>query len=99
MPVYHIGMFKLKPDADKAGLTAMKNDCEALATKIPGVLSVTVGPPMPPASRTAGYGLAMVVVFDKHESYKAYITHPEHLNVMHFKDELTTESFSYQLEF
>ncbi|CZR60167.1 uncharacterized protein PAC_10063 [Phialocephala subalpina] len=100
MAVYHIILFKLKPNINPSTLSELKMAVLDMVGKVPGLQRVDIGPPHSiTAHRALGFDMALVAVLDKPETIKAYAEHPEHLKVHKLRAGLCTETLAYDLEF
>mmetsp|Transcript_27550 Transcript_27550/g.67002 ORF Transcript_27550/g.67002 Transcript_27550/m.67002 type:complete len:110 (-) Transcript_27550:312-641(-) len=75
MPVFHIVLFKLADPTDVKAVATLKEAGEALQ-KIPGVLSVAMGPNY--TQRGRGYNFAACMTFETKEDEAKYQVHPVH---------------------
>ena len=84
--VKHIVLFKLKDRAEGAtkaeNARRVKEQIEALRSKMPGVIELEVGLNFEPSE--AAFDLALYSVFESREALAAYQVHPEHLAVADF---------------
>jgi len=100
MAVYHIVLFKLKPNISPSIISEFKATASSMVGKIPGLQRIDIGPPhSSTAHRTLGYDMGLVAVLDKPETIKVYAEHPEHLKVHKLRGDLCTETLAYDLEF
>ena len=80
MPVYHIVLFKLKPNVSSIQLSNWQALTKAMVGKIPGLIRLDPGPPHPStAARGKGFDMGLVAVLENAETIKAYAEHPAHL--------------------
>lgn len=84
MKIKHIVFLRLKGDnADKMPIAQkIKADLDALAGKIPGLSSISVGIDMGKTEQSAD--LALVTEFLNQEALKAYVVHPLHVACVEF---------------
>ncbi|KAL4876808.1 hypothetical protein BJY04DRAFT_222655 [Aspergillus karnatakaensis] len=86
MPIYHIVLFKLKPDADPVRVKRWQDVAEAMVGKVPGLISLHAGPPLEGmAERAKGFNMGVVIVVESIEALGAMFKHPSHdeLHVLH----------------
>ncbi len=77
--VYHVVMWKLKENVDKAQASAaMKAQLEALVGKVPGLLQASVGVGF------SGYDVCLYSVLEDRQALEAYQDHPEHVKVKEY---------------
>ncbi|KAL6237520.1 hypothetical protein BDW75DRAFT_238307 [Aspergillus navahoensis] len=79
MPVYHVALFKLKPDADPERISLWQKLAHAMVGKVPGLLELQAGPPLEFTARMAkGFDMGVVALVDYMESLATMFTHPSH---------------------
>ncbi|KAI0155014.1 hypothetical protein GGR57DRAFT_465758 [Xylariaceae sp. FL1272] len=79
MPVIHIGLFKVRPDATQEALTAWLAIGQAMVGKVPGLVKIEANTPLSGTeARAQGYGLGAVVTLEKMEDLQVFATHPAH---------------------
>ncbi|KAE8446580.1 hypothetical protein EG329_011773 [Mollisiaceae sp. DMI_Dod_QoI] len=99
MAIYHIVLFKLKPNISPSLLSEFKATALAMVGKVPGLQRIDLGPPHPStAHRSLGFDMGLVAVLDKPETIKIYAEHPEHQKVHKFRDQICSETLAYDLE-
>ena len=72
----HIAIFRWKPTADIKAVEAALSDIENLATKVPGIIHISIG-----ESRSAyseGYTHVILVRGESAQAIESYRNHPEH---------------------
>ncbi|KAI9367331.1 hypothetical protein BJX61DRAFT_547576, partial [Aspergillus egyptiacus] len=80
MPVYHIVLFRLKSGITQPQVQAWTTLAQNMVGKIPGLVSLKAGGPLPICvPRAKGFNLALVAVLEKPEDVAAYAVHPAHL--------------------
>ncbi|KAK5679934.1 hypothetical protein LTS10_007882 [Elasticomyces elasticus] len=80
MPVYHIVLFKLKPQVTATQVSEWADMAKNMVGKIPGLIKLEANTPLPAtASRGNGYNMALVATLERPEDVKVYAEHPEHL--------------------
>ncbi|KAJ6143757.1 hypothetical protein N7471_003210 [Penicillium samsonianum] len=100
MPVYHIVLFRLKPGVTPAQIATWKETCQGMVGKIPGLLSLQSGPPLPISiPRAQGFDMGLVAVLETAEHIATYAVHPAHLEVHKMREELCDDTLAYDLEF
>ncbi|KAI5198084.1 hypothetical protein AUEXF2481DRAFT_44698 [Aureobasidium subglaciale EXF-2481] len=79
MPVYHIVLFKLKPDVSQDNVVELEETAASLHGKIPGLIKIDVEAPHPPtAHRGQGYYMGLVARLDGPDRIASYAEHMEH---------------------
>ncbi|KAJ6022864.1 uncharacterized protein N7446_013217 [Penicillium canescens] len=100
MPVYHVVLFRLKPGVTPAQIGAWREICQGMVGKIPGLLSIQSGPPLPISlPRAKGFDMGIVAVLETPEHVTTYAVHPAHLEVHKMREELCDDTLAYDLEF
>ncbi|KAI8626092.1 hypothetical protein F5Y19DRAFT_447934 [Xylariaceae sp. FL1651] len=100
MTVYHVVLFKLKPNVSKTTLTEWAAQGAAMVGKIPGLIKFDANTPLPAtAHRTQGYEMGVVAILEKPEDIPVYADHPAHLEIAKLGREFSTETLAYDLEF
>ena len=80
MAVYHIVLFKLKPNVPAEQLAAWIATAQKMVGQIPGLQRIDLNPPLPvSAARAQGFDMGLVAVLDKPETVEVYAKHPAHL--------------------
>ncbi|ETN41332.1 uncharacterized protein HMPREF1541_03267 [Cyphellophora europaea CBS 101466] len=80
MAIYHIVLFKLKPNTPPARLQEWIAAAQGMVGQIPGLQRIDLNPPDPSsASRAQGFDMGLVAVLDKPETIGVYAAHPAHL--------------------
>jgi hypothetical protein len=74
--VEHLVLFKTTPDATEQQKERMVSELEALKSRIPGIVDLTVGRNF--SERSQGFDIGLVVRFVDREALEAYLPHPEH---------------------
>jgi len=83
MGVYHIVLFKLLPQYDRALLEYWKTQVHGLVGVVPGLKYVDVGAPLEvTADRAKGYNISLVAVLEKPEDALVYAHHPAHEKII-----------------
>ncbi|OJJ49875.1 hypothetical protein ASPZODRAFT_128431 [Penicilliopsis zonata CBS 506.65] len=100
MPVYHVVLFRLKPGVTPAQLSHWKETTQGMVGKIPGLVSLRAGPPLPISiPRAQGFDMGLVAVLESPEHVATYAVHPAHLEVQKMREELCDDTLAYDLEF
>ncbi|OOQ82446.1 stress responsive A/B barrel domain protein [Penicillium brasilianum] len=100
MPVYHIVLFRLKPGVTPAQLSVWTQMAKDMVGKIPGLVSMECGQPLPIClPRAQGYDMGLVAVLEKPDHVATYAVHPAHLEVHKMREELCDDTLAYDLEF
>lgn len=86
--VVHIVMFAFKEENKQNNLQKTKQMLEALAEKVPGLLSMEVGVDFMHSERS--FDLVLTSTFENKEALSVYATHPAHLEVVSFIKEVTS---------
>jgi hypothetical protein len=79
--INHVVFIKLRDPSDAA---ALRSDSEQRLSRIPGVRYLHVGPHLD-IGRTnvdSDYSIGISVGFDTTDSYRTYLAHPEHLQLL-----------------
>lgn len=80
MAVYHIVLFKLKPNIPADKLAAWTKAAQGMVGQIPGLQRIDLNPPHPiSAARAQGFDMGLVAILDKPDTIKVYAEHPAHL--------------------
>ncbi|KAJ5950393.1 Dimeric alpha-beta barrel [Penicillium vulpinum] len=100
MPVYHIVLFRLKPGVTPEQIATWKEKSHGMVGKIPGLLSLKSGTPLPISiPRAQGFDMGLVAVLETAEHVASYAVHPAHLEVHKMREELCDDTLAYDLEF
>ncbi|KAH1361073.1 hypothetical protein KXW42_005781 [Aspergillus fumigatus] len=100
MPVYHIVLFRLKPGVTQDQLINWVTVAESMVGKIPGLVSLKAGQPLPiSVPRAKGFDMGIVAVMESPDAVASYATHPVHLEVSKLREELCDDTLAYDLEF
>ncbi|KAL7941255.1 stress responsive A/B barrel domain protein [Trichoderma barbatum] len=100
MPVYHVVLFKLKPDVTAQQVDNWRELVLAMQGQVPGLLKISFGQPLPiTASRAQGFNLGIVATLDKADTIPVYAAHSAHQPVIEMRHELCTDSLAYDMEF
>ncbi|GIJ83777.1 hypothetical protein Asppvi_002607 [Aspergillus pseudoviridinutans] len=100
MPVYHIVLVRLKPGVTQAQLANWATVAESMVGRIPGLVSMKAGQPLPiSVPRAKGFDMGLVAVMESPEAVATYATHPVHLEVSKLREELCDDTLAYDLEF
>ncbi|KAJ5561718.1 Dimeric alpha-beta barrel [Penicillium sp. DV-2018c] len=100
MPVYHIVLFRLKEGVTQEQIAAWKEKCHGMVGKIPGLVSLKSGVPLPISiPRAHGFDMGLVAVLETAEHIATYAVHPAHLEVHKMREELCDDTLAYDLEF
>ncbi|KIY00064.1 uncharacterized protein Z520_03749 [Fonsecaea multimorphosa CBS 102226] len=79
MAVYHIVLFKLKPNVSSSDIDQLRHAVVGMVGKVPGLIRADIDPPhSSTAHRSQGYNMGLVAVLDGPETIKCYCEHPEH---------------------
>jgi len=76
--IRHVVCFKFKDDADPTKIRKVEREFAALKGKIKGILSLEWGKNNSPEGLNKGFTHCFIVTFDKEESRKKYLPHPDH---------------------
>ncbi|CAK3809809.1 Hypothetical predicted protein [Lecanosticta acicola] len=98
MTVYHIVLFKLKPNTPAEKISEMKAAGSAMVGQVPGLQRIDFGSPVLPA-RAQGFDLGLVAILEKAEDIKVYAEHPAHLKVHALREAICEDTLAYDLEF
>lgn len=75
MPIRHIVLAKIKPDAD---VTTALSGVVALKDTIPGILNAHGGPTVSPEGLERGYTHGITIDFTDRQAVLDYLPHPAH---------------------
>ncbi|KAK7409436.1 hypothetical protein QQX98_008397 [Neonectria punicea] len=99
MAIYHVVLFKLKPNTPQQSIDEMRAAGEAMVGVVPGLRSFYFGPPLASTSQRAqGYELGLIAILDKEEHVLAYGPHPAHQAVNKIREAIAAETLAYDLE-
>jgi len=76
--IYHMVLFKVRPDVERATIDAVFRELAALEGRIPGLLSFAGGPYSSAEGLNRGYDWGFCMTFDSARSRDAYLPHPAH---------------------
>ncbi|OJI97260.1 hypothetical protein ASPVEDRAFT_36671 [Aspergillus versicolor CBS 583.65] len=100
MTVYHIVLFRLKQGVTPAQVQTWTTIAEGMVGKIPGLVSLKAGGPLPICvPRAKGFDMGLVAVLEKPGDLEGYATHPAHLEVHKMREALCEETLAYDMEF
>ncbi|KAK4175379.1 hypothetical protein QBC36DRAFT_379409 [Triangularia setosa] len=102
MPVYHVALFKLKPEADPSKVKQWQALAEGMVGQVPGLIGLQAGAPIAlTAPMAKGFDMGVVVHLDYVESLATFFTHPSHEEVNElYKDVCEMGStIGYDIEF
>ncbi|KAI1751974.1 hypothetical protein F4782DRAFT_164896 [Xylaria castorea] len=100
MAVYHIVLFKLKPDASAVKVAEWSALGAAMVGKIPGLIKWDANRALPATeNRAQGFDMGLVAVLEKPDDVLTYAQHPAHLEVHVLREELCYETLAYDFEF
>ncbi|KAF2757704.1 hypothetical protein EJ05DRAFT_476918 [Pseudovirgaria hyperparasitica] len=100
MAVYHVVLFKRKPEVSDGQIATWKAAASGMVGRIPGLHSLKVGPPhASTAHRSQGFNVAVIAVLDGADTIKVYAEHPVHLELLKMGRELFAENLAYDMEF
>lgn len=77
-PVRHVVVFKYKPEATEAQITAITDAFRALKDQIPGIVSFEHGVNDSPEGKNQGFTHVYLMTFESAAARDAYLPHPEH---------------------
>ncbi|KAF6809999.1 stress responsive a b barrel domain protein [Colletotrichum musicola] len=98
MPIYHIVLFKLKPNVSQTQIDEMRAAGEAMVGVVPGLRSFALGPPLAStAHRARGFDMALMTVLDTEEQVLAYAGHPAHQKLHVLREAVCIETLAYDL--
>lgn len=73
-------LFRLKPGVTQAQLANWGTVAESMVGRIPGLISLKAGQPLPiSVPRAKGFDMALVAVMESPEAVASYATHPVHV--------------------
>ncbi|OAP54579.1 hypothetical protein AYL99_11027 [Fonsecaea erecta] len=99
-PVYHIVLFKLKPNVKESEIDELKEALTGMVGKVPGLIRADIAPPhISTAHRSQGFNMGLVAVLDGPETIKTYGEHPEHQKVHKIREALCDDTLAYDLEY
>ena len=78
----HFGVFQFKPEISQEKIDESFVALSDLTNKIPGLLSVEHGPYKSDEGLNDGFTHGFIMTFDTAESRDAYLSHPDHLQVV-----------------
>ncbi|KAK3192167.1 hypothetical protein K4F52_001796 [Lecanicillium sp. MT-2017a] len=100
MAVYHIVLFKLKPNVSPEDAEKLKEAITNMAGKVPGLIRVDAAPPhISTAHRAQGFSMGLVAVLDSPETIKTYAEHPEHQKVHKRRESMCDDTLAFDLEY
>jgi len=88
--IVHIVMFKFREENKILNIEKVVEKLNALVKKIDGLLLMEVGVDFNGSERA--FDLSLYATFETKEDLKTYAVHPEHLKVVAFIKEVTTET-------
>lgn len=93
-------LFRLKPGVTQDQLINWVTVAESMVGKIPGLVSLKAGQPLPiSVPRAKGFDMGIVAVMESPDAVASYATHPVHLEVSKLREELCDDTLAYDLEF
>ncbi|KAL2203786.1 hypothetical protein CC79DRAFT_1400062 [Sarocladium strictum] len=99
MAIYHIVLFKLKPETSVEVIEQMRTAGNAMVGIVPGLRSFHLGPPLAStAHRAQDFDMGLVTILDTEEQVLGYATHPAHLVLHNIRVGICTETLAYDLE-
>ncbi|KAL6900564.1 hypothetical protein GGI43DRAFT_405733 [Trichoderma evansii] len=100
MPVYHVVLFKLKPEVTAEQVEDLGKLILGMKGQIPGLLKISFGKPLAiSAHRAKGFDVGLVAVLDKPDTVPFYAAHDAHQPVLKLVREVSDDSLAYDLEF
>jgi hypothetical protein len=73
-------LFRLKPGVTQAQLANWGTVAESMVGRIPGLISLKAGQPLPiSVPRAKGFDMGLVAVMESPEAVASYATHPVHV--------------------
>ena len=73
-------LFRLKPGVTQAQLENWSQVAKGMVGKIPGLVSLQIGPPLPISlPRAKGFDMGIVAVLETPEHVATYAVHPAHM--------------------
>ncbi|KAJ5578116.1 uncharacterized protein N7459_007080 [Penicillium hispanicum] len=100
MPVYHIVLFRLKQGVTQTQLQTWSQMCKGMVGKIPGLVSMQTGQPLPISiPRAQGFDMGLVAVLETPDHVATYAVHPAHMEVHKMREELCEDTLAYDLAF
>ncbi|KAL4900302.1 hypothetical protein BDW74DRAFT_96205 [Aspergillus multicolor] len=100
MTVYHIVLFRLKQGVTPAQVKTWMSIAENMVGKIPGLVSLKAGGPLPICvPRAKGFDMGLVAVLEKPGDLEGYAVHPAHMEVHKMREEFCEETLAYDFEF
>ncbi|KAF2184124.1 hypothetical protein K469DRAFT_710036 [Zopfia rhizophila CBS 207.26] len=98
MPIYHIVLFKLKPNVTSAQLAELKAAGEAMVGVVPGLKSFEFGPPLAStAHRSQGFDMALMTVMETEKDVLAYAGHEAHQKVHKIREAICDDTLAYDM--
>ncbi|KAJ9640679.1 uncharacterized protein PV06_02412 [Exophiala oligosperma] len=92
MTVYHIALFKCKPDIGPQELSRFAQFAKTMLGQIPGMLAVEFGEALEFTKPfTHGFDVGAVVTLSKPEDIGVFAKHPLHDGLMKLRDEFFEE--------
>ena len=88
--VVHIVMFRFKDKNREKNIEIVSKMLNDLLSKVPTLKSMEVGQNFTDSDRAMD--LSIITTFDDKDALKAYAIHPEHLKVVEYIREVTSES-------
>lgn len=96
--IEHIVLLKPRAEVDPAAVAGLWSGITALATRIPGIVTIEVGNNVSPEGLGRGFALGFVVRFADATARDAYLPHPDHLAVVPLVHAVADEVLVFDLE-
>ncbi|KAH8817484.1 stress responsive A/B barrel domain protein [Xylogone sp. PMI_703] len=98
MPLRRIVLFRLTKDATEEQLNAFINGSKAVAPKVPGVISLEIGPPLNDA-RAKGYNMGLILTLESPAILKDWLSNSDHLKLHDLREAISEDSLAFDIEF
>ncbi|KKP00434.1 hypothetical protein THAR02_07464 [Trichoderma harzianum] len=98
MPAYRIVLFKLKKDVSEAQVEQFINESKEEGRKVPGVLSLEIGPALD-MQRTKGYDMGIILQVETPEHLASFAKDARHLRLHELREQITEDSLAFNLAF
>ncbi|PSN72952.1 hypothetical protein BS50DRAFT_174402 [Corynespora cassiicola Philippines] len=100
MPIYHIVLFKLKPNVLPEQIEELKEAGKAMVGVIPGLRSFALGPPLAStAHRAQGWDMGLMTLMDTEQDVLNYAGHEAHQKVHKLREAICDETLAYDMVF
>ena len=99
MPIRHILLFKVRPDAKPEQIQSWRSQLESMKNKVPGISELRVAKHSPPFSaeegyndRSSGYTWVLDGTYEDADVLKQYTVHPDHRAAQAYSREFITDA-------